>query len=457
MKDLTKGCPAKVILLFAIPLILGNIFQQLYNMADSKIVSLYVGTGALAAVGATGVISNMITGFMNGLTQGFAILIARCFGAKDEKRMRQYVAGTILLTSVFGIGFTAISELTISGLLQVLQTPQDIFYEAESYIRIVLIGCIFSSIYNVCANMLRAIGDSKRPLYCLCVAIFLNIALDIVFVKGLSMGIQGAAYATVVSQGVAALLVGVYMLSKYGTILPRKKDWKLETGQYGQLLSSGLAMALMNCIVSIGTVVLQSSINGLGTKIVAAHTAGRRVFDILMIMIYTVGFAMTTYVSQNMGAMRVDRVKQGVRHAMAIVTVITTVVISVCFLVGDDMVRWLASTTDPEILKAAVMYIQVGVVFFYVLGPLFVLRCSLQGMGRKLIPVCSSILEMILKILSVQILVPRLQYFGVALTEPISWIAMTILLAGAYLHHPPKAIEEERRERDVSENVCKDY
>lgn len=442
MKELTKGYPAKVILLFAIPLILGNIFQQLYNMADSKIVSMYVGTGALAAVGATSVICNSLIGFINGLTQGFAILVARCFGARDYLRMRRFVAGTLLLTAVFGILLTLLSEVAVVGLLQWLQTPEDIFSDAECYLRIVLVGCIFSSLYNVCANILRAVGDSKRPLMCLIVAIVLNIVLDFWFVKGLSMGIQGAAYATVLSQAVAGALVAGYTWFHYRELLPRKKDWKLEEGQYGALLSSGLAMGLMNCIVSIGTVVLQGAINGLGTSIVAAHTAGRRVFDILMVMIYTVGFAMTTYVSQNVGAGRMDRVKSGVRQAMVIVTVITTVIIGICFLFGSMIVKWIASTDDPEILKAAVMYIEVGVVFFYVLGPLFVLRCSLQGMGRKIIPVSSSVLEMVLKFASVLFLVPRLGYFGVALTEPISWIAMTILLAAAYLAKPPEKIVE---------------
>lgn len=442
MKELTKGYPAKVILLFAIPLILGNIFQQLYNMADSKIVSMYVGTGALAAVGATSVISNSLTGFINGLTQGFAILVAKCFGAQDYQRMRRFVAGTLLLTAGFGILLTVLSEVAVVGLLQWLQTPDDIFADAECYLRIILVGCIFSSVYNVCANLLRAVGDSKRPLVCLIVAILLNIVLDLWFVKGLSMGIQGAAYATVLSQAVAGALVAGYTWFRYRELLPQKKDWKLEEGQYAALLSSGLAMGLMNCIVSIGTVVLQGAINGLGTKIVAAHTAGRRVFDILMIMIYTVGFAMTTYVSQNVGAGRMDRVKSGVRQAMVIVTVITTVIIGICFLFGSTIVRWIASTDDPEILKAAVMYIEVGVVFFYVLGPLFVLRCSLQGMGRKIIPVSSSVLEMVLKFASVLFLVPRLGYFGVALTEPISWIAMTIMLAAAYLAKPPEKMME---------------
>ena len=216
-------------------------------------------------------------------------------------------------------------------------------------------------------------------------------------------------------------------------IIPRKKEWSLNTDQYLNLSVSGLSMGFMNCIVSFGTIILQSGINGLGTNIIQAHTAGRKVFDVLMVMIFTVGIAMTTYVSQNLGAGKIDRVRQGVRQAMIVETVLTTLMILICYTLGGKMVCWLASSSEKEVIEPGVMYIRVGVLFFYVLGPLFVLRCSLQGLGRKIVPVVSSVLELLVKIASVLFLVPRLQYFGVALTEPISWIVMTIWLAVAYI------------------------
>ena len=203
-------------------------------------------------------------------------------------------------------------------------------------------------------------------------------------------------------------------------------------------------MGLMGCIVNVGTIVLQSAINDLGTKIVAAHTASRRMFDIFTVMLYTVGTAMTTFVSQNMGAGRTDRVKQGVRHSIIIVTVITTILIIVCYVFGENMICWLTSTSDREIIDASVMYMHVSVLFFYVLGPLFVLRCSLQGMGRKIIPLCSSFMEMLIKVLSAMLLVPSLKYIGVALTEPISWIIMTIVLLIAYLSKTPDKMLSEK-------------
>lgn len=447
MKNLTKGYPAKVILLFALPLIFGNVCQHLYNLADCKIVSMCLGEDALGAIGAVSVIAVLMTGFINGLTQGFSILIASCFGGEDYGRMRKIVAGTILLTTGFALVMTIVGEISIGLVLEGLHTPEDFFADSEQYIRIIIGGFIFCSFYNLFANMLRAVGNSTCPLICLVISILLNVVLDFFFIWKLHWGIAGAAYATITSQAVAALLVVGYTLWKYQVILPKGAEWKLEEGQYGMLLASGLSMALMNCIVSIGTVVLQGAINSLGKPVVTAHTAGRRVFDILMTFIFTVGIAMTTYVSQNIGAGRLDRVKQGVRHAMIIVTVLTTLLVAVCFLWGEGIIRWVASTDDREILKNAIMYNKVGILFFYVLGFLFIFRCSLQGMGQKIVPVISSVLELLVKVASAMFLVPWLKYFGVALTEPISWIVMTIWLAISYVLALRKLEREEAQDK----------
>lgn len=433
MKDLTKGYPAKVILLFAIPLALGNIFQMLYNMIDTKIVSTYVDTDALAAVGATAVVSNLLVGFLNGLTQGFSILVAKSFGAKDEKRMRQYVAGNILLTIMTAVLLTILGFLFIEPVLRLLRTPDDIFASALSYVRIIFIGILFTAVYNLCANVLRAVGDSKTPLYCLMISIGINTGLDLLFVAVFHWGIEGAAIATVIAQGICACLCAGFVLWKYRSVLPQTGEWKLSRYQYGNLITTGLSMGMMGCIVNIGTIVLQGAINALGTKIVSAHTAGRRVFDIIMVVIYTIGFAMTTYVSQNMGAKRYDRIRQGVRHALIIVSVETTLIILGTYLFSQPVITWIANTEDAVVVENGVMYMKIGVWFFYVLGPLFVLRCTLQGMGKKIVPVVSSFLEMLMKIMSAALLVPALGYFGVALTEPFSWVVMTIPLIIAYL------------------------
>ena len=410
MKELTKGYPAKVILLFAFPLMASCIFQQLYNMIDAKIVSAYVGTNAFAAIGATAVVSNMIIGFINGLTQGFAIPIANSFGAKNFEQIRRFIAGAIILTFSTAIIFTAAGEILIKKILVALNTTEDVMPYAVSYVRIILAGIIFATLYNFCANTLRALGDSKTPLFCLIVAVVLNIFLDILFVKVFSWEIKGAAYATVIAQAVSGFSCLIYMLFNYKEILPKSEDFKLTGKEYGDLVTTGLAMGLMSCIVNIGTVILQGAINGLGTEIITAHTAARRLFDILTVFLYTIGIAMTTYVSQNMGAGNYKRIRQGIWQAHIIVTAITTVLMIICFTLGRTIVEWITSTDNKEIVEPAIMYMKISVSFFYILGPLFVMRCSLQGMGHKIMPVVSSIAEMLIKILSVIFLVPAFAY-----------------------------------------------
>ncbi len=443
MKELTKGYPAKVILLFAFPLMASCIFQQLYNMIDAKIVSAYVGTNAFAAIGATAVVSNMIIGFINGLTQGFAISIANSFGANNFEKIRRFVAGAIILTFSTAVIFTAAGEILIKKILVALNTTEDVMPYAVSYVRIILAGIIFATLYNFCANTLRALGDSKTPLYCLIVAVVLNIFLDLLFVKFFSWEIKGAAYATVIAQAVSGFSCLIYMLFKYKEILPKSEDLKLTGKEYGDLVTTGLAMGLMSCIVNIGTVILQGAINGLGTEIITAHTAARRLFDILTVFLYTIGIAMTTYVSQNMGAGNYKRIRQGIWQAHIIVTAITTVLMIICFTLGRTIVEWITSTDNKEIVEPAIMYMKISVSFFYILGPLFVMRCSLQGMGHKIMPVVSSIAEMLIKILSVIFLVPAFAYKGVAYTEPISWVIMAVLLWITYFFVRPTGNAEK--------------
>lgn len=438
MKELTKGYPAKVILLFAFPLMCSFIFQQLYNMVDAKIVSAYVGTDAFAAIGATAVVSNTIIGFINGLTQGFAIPVANSFGAGDYKKIHRFVAGAVILTFSIAVVFTALGELFIRDILVALNTTDDIMPYAVSYVRIIIAGIIFATVYNFCANILRAVGDSKTPLYCLMIAVVLNIFLDLLFVKAFGWGINGAAYATIIAQAVAGFSCLIYMLHHYKEILPGKSEWKVDKEEYKNLITTGLAMGLMSCIVNIGTVILQGAINGLGTAIVTAHTAARRLFDILTIFLYSIGLAMTTYVSQNIGAGEIRRIRQGILHAHIIVTAITTVLLIICFALGRTITMWITSTDSKDIIEPAVMYMRISILFFYTLGPLFVMRCSLQGMGHKIMPVVSSVTEMLIKILSVIFLVPRFAYKGVAFTEPISWVVMVIILWIAYFFERPK-------------------
>ncbi len=442
MKELTKGKPWKVILLFAIPIMCRSVFQQFYNFVDSKIVSTYISTKAFAAVGATTVVSNTIIGFLAGFTQGFAISVANSYGAKNYERMRKYIAGSIVLAFSIAVILMVVSLFFIDDLLRMLATPDDIMEDALAYVKIILFGIIFTAVYNLCANILMSVGDSKTPLYCLIAALIINTGLDFLFVKGLSMGIKGAAYATIISQAIAGVLCVIYIFTRFKIIVPSKEDWRLEKKQYPELFTTGLSMGLMGCIVNVGSIVLQNAINKLGTAYVAAHTAARKVFDMLTILMFSIAVAITTYVSQNMGAGKFARVRQGIRQAIYMTMITTTFLIFVCYTFGEGILKWITSTDDATIISAATMYLKISIVFFYVLGPLLIFRCSLQGMGHKIMPLFSSGMEMIVKIVSANLIVPVFAYKGVAFTEPISWVLMTIMLTVSYMIARPKGDDE---------------
>ena len=432
--DMTEGSPARIILLFTVPIILGNIFQQLYNIGDAKVVSFFLDEHAFAAVGMTAVVSNMLIGLINGFTQGFGIQVAHAFGARDVRRIRRNVAGSAVLAVALTLVLSVLAFALIERVLVLLHTPAELMAPALRYVRIILMGIPFSALYNLSANLLRSLGNSKTPLYCLLSSIFLNIALDLFLIGVVHMDIEGAAVATVISQAVCGGACFLYGVIRYREYLPGREDWKPEEGEYRELFFMGLSMGLMGCIVNIGTIILQSAINGLGADIVAAHTAGRRLLEILMALTYTYGFTMTTYTSQNIGAGKFERVRQGVRAATCIVTIISLLSIVFVFLFARPIVSWIASTDIPLIEENAVMYCRVGVCFFPVLGPLFILRCTLQGLGHKVVPLTSSVMEFCIKVGSVFFLVPRLGYLGIALTEPISWTVMTAMLTVGYIY-----------------------
>ena len=438
MKDLTEGKPIKVIWLYALPMILGQIAQQLYNFCDSAIVGNCINPEALAAVGATNVISNTLIGFLNSATLGLSIPIARYFGAQDKKNMRKCIGVSAILTLVSAIVLTIVGLLFIYDLLVLLDTPEEIIHMADNYVKYILAGLIFSAVYNFGANLLRAVGDSKTPLIFLSISVVLNIGLDLLFIQVFQSGVAGAAIATVISQAVAGIACCIYIFTKCRFLIPEKDEFRVARADFNDLVQSALAMGFMSCIVNFGTVTLQSSINKLGTNIITAHTAARKIFDILDVVLYIIGNAVTTFVSQNLGAKRIDRVKTGVRAGIIINTIATTIIILIGFPASPLLIRLIAGTNDPAVIDPAVMYIRISVCCFYVLGPLFVLRCAMQGMGRKIVPVFSSTMEMVGKILAVLFLAPALGYLGVAITEPIIWAACTLMLTIMYLSNPPE-------------------
>ncbi len=430
--NMTEGNILRIILIFAFPILIGNIFQQLYNIVDTAVIGYILGDDSLAAVGATAPLYSLVIGLATGFTNGFSVVIARYFGANDEVKTRKAVTLTLLLTLAVSVVVTIVSVIGLSPLMKLLDTPDNILDEASGYLRIILIFSVVTMLYNMFAGMLRAIGNSKAPLYFLVVSTIVNIVLDIIFIKYFELGVAGAAYATIIAQIVSVLLCIVYIVKKcpllkidYGYI---SRDIIKDKEIISELFMTGFSMALMFTVVSIGSVALQSAVNGFGTKTIAAHIAARKIDDIFMLPLGTLSLSSATFASQNYGAGRIDRVKKGITTSMLIAFVWSAISIVAVYLFGGFMVKTLIGTSEQVIIDTAVKYIRINIPFFLILSVLLVLRSSLQGVGRKLFPLIASGIELVLKFAAVGFVTPVLGYLGVCILEPTCWILCAVLV-----------------------------
>lgn len=436
MKDLTKGKPIRLILLFAVPLFVGQLFQLFYSLADTRIVGQTLGDEALTAVGATTTLSDMLLSFLNGLTNGFAIVIATCFGAKDERQMKKAMGGTILLGSCCAAVLSGLCLLNMSGLLKLLNISPELFAAARGYIGIVIAGLLAATLYNICAAMLRAIGDSFTPLLFLILAAFLNIAMDYGFILCLHTGVEGAAYATVIAQAVSAFLCFLYMRRKYPQLTLKKEDFKPDMILYKKLFGAGLSMGFMTSLVGIGTMALQTSINTFGTDIIVAHTAARKISSIYMLPFSVMGTTLATYCGQNLGAGKYSRIRQGIRDTVLVTFVWCTGVIISAYTVAPWLIRTVTATQKKDIIDTASLYLRVNTPFYYVPTVICLFRNSMQGFGDNRTPVISSSLEMIGKVLIALLLAPAIGYYGIIVAEPIVWFIMVIPLVVNMVRSP---------------------
>lgn len=436
MKDLTKGKPIRLILLFAVPLFVGQLFQLFYSLADTRIVGQTLGDEALAAVGATTTLSDMLLSFLNGLTNGFAIVIATCFGAKDERQMKKAMGGTILLGSCCAVALSGLCLLNMSGLLKLLNISPELFAAARGYIGIVIAGLLAATLYNICAAMLRAIGDSFTPLLFLILAAFLNIAMDYGFILCLHTGVEGAAYATVIAQAVSAFLCFLYMRRKYPQLTLKKEDFKPDMVLYKKLFGAGLSMGFMTSLVGVGTMALQTSINTFGTDIIVAHTAARKISSIYMLPFSVMGTTLATYCGQNLGAGKYSRIRKGIRDTVLVTFVWCTGVIISAYTVAPWLIRTVTATQKKDIIDTASLYLRVNTPFYYVPTVICLFRNSMQGFGDNRTPVISSSLEMIGKVLIALLLAPAIGYYGIIVAEPIVWFIMVIPLVVNMVRSP---------------------
>ena len=432
--DMTSGSPMKIILWFTLPIFIGNVFQQFYNMADAVIVGKFVGNNALAAVGSTGTIMFLINGFVIGMTAGFTVLTAQKFGAGDERGIRKSVTGAAWLSLIVGLILTAAFMVFMKPLLTLMNTPADISDDAYAYIMIISGGILAQMLYNLLASILRALGNSRVPLYFLILSAVLNIVLDLVFVIVFQMGAAGAAVATIISQGVSGLLCLVYIGKKVQLLRMTKEDWKPQTTLLSAQLKVGIPMALQYSITAIGTMMVQSSLNILGSTLVAAYTAAGKIEQVVTQAYIAMGTTMATYGAQNMGAGDVPRIRQGFKACTIIGIVYSFIAAAFVMTAGKYMTYLFVSEDVGTIMNSVDIYLKCVGIFFIPLAVVNIYRNGIQGLGYGLLPMTAGIAELIGRGVVAVIAAGQRSYLGVCLASPAAWILAGGLLIVMYYY-----------------------
>ncbi|MBQ7839945.1 MAG: MATE family efflux transporter [Lachnospiraceae bacterium] len=432
--DMTKGSPFRLIVKFMIPILMGNIFQQFYNVMDTVIVGRFVGVDALAAVGATGTISFLILGFMQGLTTGFTVLTSQRFGAGDREGVKKSVGNACILAVVITVLMTFISVRGMDWLLRTMQTPEDIFEMSKTYITIICWGMGFTILYNLLSSMLRAVGNSRVPLYFLGIAAGLNIVLDLILILPFHMGVAGAALATVVSQGVSGVLCLIYIIRKVPLLTIQKCHLEPDAACMKNQLSIGIPMALQFSITAVGVIMVQAALNMLGSTVVAANTVAGKVEQFATQFYAAMGTAMATYSAQNRGVGDLERVKKGSRAAFGISAVYGIV----AFVVLQAALPWLVSlfvTGDiTEVLYYVRIYITISGPFFIPLGMIFIYRNVMQGCGYGFLPMMGGVVELVCRGVLAVIAANLMSYAGVCCANASAWCVTGIYSWFAYRH-----------------------
>ncbi|MCI8282908.1 MAG: MATE family efflux transporter [Lachnospiraceae bacterium] len=432
-KDMTSGNPLKLIFLFSIPVLLGNLFQQFYNMVDAIIVGRFLGEDALAAVGSTGSIVFLVLGFAMGIAQGFGVMISHAFGAKDEKRLKHYVAVSLILGLIISVVITAITLSCSRMLLLFMKTPENILSMANSYIVIIYSGLLATMFFNISSSILRGVGDSKTPLYFLIVSSVLNVALDLFFIVSLHMGPAGAALATVIAQTVAAALCFLYMFKKFDILKIQKEDFYLDLKSCRELLSIGVPMAVNYSVTAVGVMILQSAVNVFGSSVVAAYTAASKVEQLSSQPMITLGTTIATYCGQNLGAGKYRRIFDGMRKGamIALGTALFAALVSV--LLGDFIVRWFLSAPTDAVMAYTRQYLTTISCFYVPLVMVYFYRNALQGLDLGFMPMISGLFEMVCRIGVVMLLLKPAGFWSVCFASPTAWLGAGVPLLITYL------------------------
>lgn len=432
MKELTHGNPAKLILLFTLPLFVGNVFQQFYSMVDMLVVGQTLGKDALAAVGATGSVSFLIIGFAQGLTSGLSIITAQRFGAKDAQGVRKSFATSIVIGLGVTVILTTLSLIFLRPLLLLMQTPPELLKPAQEFISVLLAGIFASMSFNLLSNMVRALGDSRTPLVFLASAVVVNVILDLVFIIHLHMGVAGAGYATVIAQVFASLLCVWFIRRKIPLLQISRKHFSFDKEDFQTHLKAALPMGFQSSIIAIGAVVLQSALNTLGTDVVAAQAAASRIDQFAVLPMMSFGITMATFTAQNLGAKKYGRILQGVKQGLLMsgaFSILAGVLVITC---GRAFVSLFVAPSETHVFELAQTYFNINGSLYWVLAGLFILRYTLQGLGQAKIPTIAGMMELIMRSFAAIILTHSFGFAGAAFASPLAWIGSVAVLLASY-------------------------
>lgn len=427
-QDLTVGNTKKLLLLFAFPTLLSNLFQQFYNLADTAIAGHILGDDALVAIGATSSIYSLVITFATGLNGGFGIIFSQCFGAKDYKQLKKAVSHSLIINIIIAAVISIISFAVITPVLEIMNTPTEQVKDAYSYIIIILSSIAAPMLYNLEITILRALGDSKTPLYFLIFASIFNIILDYIFIKYMNTGVMGAALATIIAQAIAMILCFAVIAKSFKIIALNKNDFKFSKQLFSKMMSSGLTMAMMNSIFSIGSIIMQGAINSLGKTIIAAHLASRKLAEIFMQPLVTIGHTCSIFAGQNYGAKKYNRISQAIKYSLIYAFTWSVISFAILFFFGGNLSQLITGSVNSEVTQNTSLYLKINAPFYFVLGILFILRFSIQSIDRRIPPLISSSMELISKLCAAFIFIPLWGYIGACIAEPLSWCLGSIYL-----------------------------
>lgn len=432
MHDLTKGNPLKLIIMFTGPLLIGNIFQQLYSVIDTLIVGRTIGVDALAAVGSTGGLNMLIIGFCTGTTAGLSIMTAQRYGAQDYNGVKRSFATSIVISAVITLILTVISVIFARHILVIMKTPASIIVDAQKFITIIFAGIFASMAFNLLSNIIRALGDSRTPLFFLVIGVIVNILFDFIFILGLHMGVEGAGYATVSAQIIAAILCLVYIYRRIPILVLRRKDFKITKKDITDHLKVGLPMGFQSSIIAIGSIVLQIMLNTLGASAVAAYTAAGKIDQLATQVGNSFGIALATYAAQNYGAREYGRISKGVRQTLTVSIIFSLVMGALIIIFGRPLVNLFIGNQQPHVTALAQIYFRFNSSSYFILAILFAIRYTLQGLGQSFIPTLAGIAELFMRIFAGIILVRMLGFTGASMANPLAWIGSCLVLLSSY-------------------------